>query len=46
MVKPLSHIPVIIVHDAIDINDLNNILTLGDYVGETLTLEVVLRCWS
>ena len=43
MVKPLSHISVILVHDAIDINHLNNILTLSDCVGEILTLEVVIR---
>ena len=49
---PYSHY-MILVCDSIDISHLNNILTLGNCIGERLknetkveTLEVVLRYWS
>ena len=41
--KPLSPTAVILVRDLIGTSHLNNTLTLGDSVGERLTLEVILR---
>ena len=46
MVKPPSLSAVILVRDLIDISYFNNILTLGDCVGQRLMLEIILRYWS
>ena len=46
LVKSLSPTAVILVRDPIDVSHLNSILMLVNWVGERLTLEVVLRYWS